>query len=140
MRKTEAAYIAGFFDGEGCICCVKSRNNNLRLRVTIVQRTSPVLRKIAKLMNCGKVHKKKTDSSYGNSLFVWYINDQVSLLKFIQVVLPYSIVKKKQLELGLKFLSTVSECGGTGHILKPSTLKKRRKIAKQIKELKHENI
>lgn len=142
ISKTDAAYIAGFFDGEGCITCVKiksKKNKNKkqspRLRIQLAQRDPYILLKITKLLKYGRISQKKSSGNY-----VWYLNSRLNLTHFIKTVLPYSVIKKKQLEVGIKFLKLLGEGCGAGYPISKSNLTKRLRLHKKLKELKHAYI
>ena len=130
ITKAQAAYIAGFFDGEGCICCADMQGVP-RLRVTLVQQNPEALYKITKLLGCGNVHYKHTQHCYGHPSYVWCLYGKTNLLWFIKLILPYAIVKQPQLELGIELLNTYGK--GPGYPLTKAIIRTRQKLAKKLR-------
>lgn len=91
------AYIAGFFDGEGCamILTIRRRVNDctfyrFRPVIKIQQKTEAVLIQIMNTLGCGHIDKTRTGFSY-------IINGLNGVLHFYQQIAPYSIVKHDSL-------------------------------------------
>jgi len=92
IRPVDRAYIAGFFDGEGCI---RIRPQDQRVVVAIGQKDPTTLYWIQQLIGCGHVRFNRGASEAG----VWYLNigDRHEVLHFIQVVYKHSQLKRRQL-------------------------------------------
>jgi hypothetical protein len=85
----EAAYIAGFFDGEGSI----ARRDG---RISITQKDPAPLYWIQKKLGCGSVLKRSGDSyRYG-------LSGKKRTYQFLMLILPYLIVKRQR---------ALEECG-----------------------------
>lgn len=91
----DAAYIAGLFDGEGCI----STYTSLSLRVNIAQKVPGVLYWVHATLGYGCVRLRKDKTSY----FECNTND--TMKQFLSTVLPYLRVKCDQARLGIELLS-----------------------------------
>lgn len=100
MEPTDLAYLAGFFDGEGCITTGIQRQGGrgyYLIRATVTQNSLPVLEAYEAEFG-GRI----LDPSPGKSAFVWQITgDQMA--HFLQTLLPYLRLKKEQAELALAF-------------------------------------
>ena len=100
-------YIAGFFDGEGCIfissrkdiCTYPSRHNksynclHRMVRITLSQNDIEVLEKIQEFLTLNNI----ISSIYTNPNNIQhqlYISKHDSSLKFLENILPFVIVKK----------------------------------------------
>ena len=80
------AYIAGFFDGEGCLY-LGNRGQNYRIIVT--QKTPMVLCWLKETLGCG--HTRPTaGGQYGQ----YRINTQRQVFDFLVAVYPYLVVKR----------------------------------------------
>ena len=96
-------WMAGFFDGEGCVSIRRSFDSrrlisNLNLLVSISQKDTTVLGLIVvayggKLNNCAGIHEVRWHGKASK--------------EFIETILPYSVVKRTQLEIALEFISTL---------------------------------
>ena len=88
------AYIAGFFDGEGCI---HARRSHADLQISIAQNVIAPLEVIAVQFG-GAITRRNAASIY-----TWRCPVK-SERSFLETILPYLIVKKEQAELGLEWL------------------------------------
>lgn len=103
MTDTEAAYLAGLFDGEGCVALYwhKSRRT-----------WSPRISIQLKLGSRGLTIISRYCKNYGSRLYVgfdmcrFYIYRRDQLLRFIEDVIPYTTLKTSQLLLLKNFLET----------------------------------
>jgi len=146
VSKVDAAYIAGFFDGEGCVSIShrkKYRKNTPRthLAIRMSQAFPNILYHIQKILGVGRVHKSKHigtlnyKSVYKNTFSVYSIKNQ---LEFLQTILPYSKTKKEEIVVAIKFIEFVKEhphCTGN----KPMSTdihQKKIKFSENLRELK----
>jgi len=118
MTVEEAAYIAGFFDGEGCLTMRRSNRHSrgkagsgvasvhYRLALDFANRHLGVLRWIQQFTG-GAIYSKYGPARSSRwapafALIMWNKADIERLLRAIQ---PYVKVKTEQVALGLDFLS-----------------------------------
>lgn len=101
MKKITDKYIAGLFDGEGC---VSIRYNKKRrcywLGVSISNNYLPVLIDIQRKYKGTVI----THTRYGNNRqgYSWIIGAK-SVLVFLNSVLPHLRIKREEVEIGLRF-------------------------------------
>jgi len=104
MDATMLAYIAGFLDGDGSIFFqiikTKSSHKPFRIRSSIAfyQKTSNVeiLNRLKEFFGVGYIrHRKSGISDYT-------IVESTEVKKILKSLQPYVILKKKQIELGLR--------------------------------------
>lgn len=93
----EAAYAAGFFDGEGCITAQVAKDGSTRLHVRIGQKFVDPL-EFVQLHFGGKLSQCKDGMFY----IEW---SGRSALPVIEAMLPYLIVKRRQAELAVEWCS-----------------------------------
>ncbi len=109
MKKTDLAYFAGIFDGEGCVTIKKvqkktTAGNTSRshsLQVDIGNTNEWLCRQFAFAFG-GSVHSQK---STGKRVWRW----QVAARKagaFLEAILPYMRIKRPQVEIALQFQRT----------------------------------
>jgi hypothetical protein len=94
------AYIAGFFDGEGCV--VNAKKN---IHLTSSQAGDIGKELLDKLKNdtgMGTVYKIRKIIESHQQGYVWTISKRQEIRKFINNVLPYSFIKKEKMLLLLK--------------------------------------
>lgn len=119
MDELKKAYIAGFFDGEGCVQLCKYRHPKTRghlsyyLRVVIANTEKEVLEQIQQEFG-GKVKQRKRVKPHHKDNFYLEISTQQARA-FLESVLPYLRIKRRQAELGIELANSVhSTWGETG--------------------------
>lgn len=90
------AWVAGFFDGEGCICAA-NHPNGPSLRVNIAQKNRLVLELIQQRLG-GKIYTRKVDGCSQ----LWYQNKE-ELKTFLTAISPYVILRKSEVDIALRF-------------------------------------
>ena len=108
------AYMAGIFDGEGCICLRKCKKRSVVLDISFAN-TNEWLIQWAKFAFGGKVYlvEQSSPSSKGKNwkpYWRWAMSSNKAL-GFLRLLYPYLRLKKPQAELAIKFQEAR---GGTG--------------------------
>jgi len=116
-------YIAGFFDGEGCITSHYRKNNTMTKDVTIAQKDPTILYEIQDFFDVGYV--------WENSC-VWGVNGARDIELVLNALLPYLRIKKHRAELMLEICSMVR---GSGWRVPPEHHARRRELGDQIRAL-----
>ncbi len=102
-------YVAGFFDGEGCVCITKTHRkirdtHEYVLSTGIGNTYAPILYYLKEEFG-GYIHlnlsAKKRKATY-KPFFQWHITGKKARC-FLEKLLPYLIVKKEQAEIGIAF-------------------------------------
>lgn len=95
----ELAYIAGFFDGEGCIQIGGQGD-------LVVSASNTNLESLQFLMDVlgGRVRRLKPVATTRKTLYIWQI-PAASAPEVLEMLLPYLIVKKQQALLAIEFSS-----------------------------------
>ena len=137
----ELSYVAGFFDGEGCVHIARQRAHpggvtyiNYYLRVDIANTNKDILIWISGLFGYGSVTKKgrKGNRKQGWSLVI--VSRQAA--SFLTDISPYVKVKRGQVALGIEFQKTKGkrkseyQGGNTEDVLK-----QRLSISEQMSQL-----
>lgn len=109
MRKTfsevNKAYLAGLLDGDGAImaCIEPHKEKKFRFRVRICvkisQNDDAVLRWSKKIAGFGNIR-------HNRDLYEWQSYDQKEIRNFLQLLLPYFKVKKRQAKLAIRIINT----------------------------------
>ena len=101
MRKTDIAYWAGFFDGEGCIG-LDSNVRSIVLSVSIGQ-ANPWLIQHLRFTFGGSVRRRPIGSC-GNKrpFWVWRAHANQAL-SFLEIVYPFLKLKKQEAEIAINF-------------------------------------
>jgi hypothetical protein len=140
IKETDLAWIAGFFDGEGCIGIRKRipKNKNwnpiYRVYLSIVQVDPKPLEKIQGILG-GSFWKDKSYRGPGGNFYFWEISGQ-SALDTIKLFKDYTISKKEELETAL-LLDGKFKVKGNHIKLTEQELEDREFIYKKLKELKN---
>lgn len=141
MKDTDAAWLAGIFDGEGSVnLSFKPKLSTkgawvLRLRITNTHR--PTIDHISSLMGFGHINvRNKHDNS--RESYEWQI-EAISAVKFLEIICPFCITKKRQAEVALeadgirRYAPRQRRAIGTGRG-GPSISEETHNILKQISE------
>jgi len=98
MSKIDFAYLAGFFDGEGCI---QITGDKYVLHCGITNTNKWVL-ELFRFNFSGSVAKKQTYQPNQQPLFRWFCSSTTARV-FLETLLPYLKIKRAQAEVAIKF-------------------------------------
>jgi hypothetical protein len=98
-----AQYAAGFFDGEGCVNCATNRGGSPFVRILIVNTNLEVLERFKETWG-GDINKNYKSKEHWKQAYTWRLSHTSAGL-FLEEILPYLIVKKKQSELAIEFIN-----------------------------------
>lgn len=98
VTERDIAYIAGFFDGEGCITTVP-RTGQIRLNVT--QNDPTILYWIKATLGYGQVRIRKDKCA------MWTVTNKADCARFLDTVGPYLKGKSQQADIA-RYILTVS--------------------------------
>jgi hypothetical protein len=101
LTMLSSEYLAGFFDGEGFV----SINSGGRVQIGITQKNPEILCEIKNIFG-GNIYLESRKPGVCSH---WKITDKVGIKNFLSLILPFSVVKKKEIELGLRAVDLVRE-------------------------------
>ena len=104
MKKTDLAYAAGFFDGEGTLSIVKTRQYGYiqyQLRVSACSTDEWACRRF-QFMFGGRIRKRPGRNPHHKTCWDWRISCREAG-DFLKIVLPYLHIKRDRAEIALKF-------------------------------------
>lgn len=108
-------YIAGFFDGEGCISSQEywergkyEKYPRINLQISITNTNKEVLNLIRGVFG-GTVRSHGKKKRNHKKCYDWKLCGKEKMRVFLTSILPYLVVKKEDAELGLKFIETLRE-------------------------------
>lgn len=90
-------WLAGFFDGEGCVRSKYTSGGYLQVRCSISQKDREILETIQQQLGYGRIYSKVTCYSLE-------ISKKAEVMHFIRLIYPHSVVKKRQLHVGYLLL------------------------------------
>lgn len=106
MRKTDWAYLAGFFDGEGCITLAPTQvkgkwQKTFILRVQLASTNEWAIQAVK--FACGGVVSIDRQRSGNHKLAYRWVISSNNALVFLGQILPYLKIKRPLAELAIKF-------------------------------------
>jgi hypothetical protein len=137
--KTDLAWAAGFFDGEGCVAVGRNKKNNsqkpwwFHVSVALVCTNKPAIEKFLNIAEIGSLNKRKRTKT--NKLTWAWRASLTNSKEFLEKLLPYLIIKKEEVKLAIK-LSNSMKRGGNYRSYTNKERKERIKLSKQISLLK----
>ena len=103
MSNPSKEYIAGFFDGEGCIRVAHNRKDSgSGIHVFITNTFKPILDQIQSLYG-GRVSLRSKSNPKHRTCYQWRISNRIQALVFLSDMEPLLIEKKAQARLGIEF-------------------------------------
>lgn len=99
---TDAAYLAGFIDGEGTIMLIVRANESVGVLLTVANTKSSVITWIMEVTGIGRLHSRPRRSPRHAPTYWWQASSEAaeSILKQMR---PYLKIKGDQAELALEF-------------------------------------
>jgi len=109
MEPCDAAYVAGFFDGEGSIGIVhcnrrKEGYGTFRLLIGFTNTDLRVLTWIRDAIGGGHLSHKYRVSSRHKLAWELRISERKTCKRLLEAMLPYLKIKRERVELGIQFL------------------------------------
>ncbi len=81
-----AAWMAGYFEGEGCIY-KDPRCNSWRLTINNTDRD--VLQKFARFAGVGEVKETTKKADHYKDMFVWHLHKRPEVRRVLEMMLPF---------------------------------------------------
>ncbi len=110
MEETDKAYFAGLVDGEGCITVSKGKYDNRVLAVVIVMCDKEPIELLHQSFGGCLFYVEKKNPKWKNS-WHWSVKSQKAK-PFLEAVLPYLRVKRKQALAALELIDSFTHIGG----------------------------
>ncbi len=108
MDKTLIAYLAGYFDGEGCVGMRRqSRGGRFHISVAVTTGCRPALNLFAENFG-GRVSPVKR--RHNRQLYTWCVAGRENTARFLFAIQPYSIEKRLQIDAALEWLCYQPPC------------------------------
>ena len=135
LIEQEKAYIAGFFDGEGCVEISRNHhraNPQLFLRIIVSNTYKPIIDWLYAIYG-GTTHFRKQQANW-RSCWHWRISARKAEI-FLRDIYPYSKIKKEQIKLAFEFIETIKSKGRNNLTQEVKT--KREQLKSQISGFKY---
>ena len=139
LTNDEWAYLAGFFDGDGCVSIAKSQTTispTYALTVIFTQADGPFLEYWQRRTGLGNVYERslKSNRSPRHPGFQWRMSHKDSI-KFLKKIFGHVALKKDQVQLALEFAKLPSACWGSKGV-PPRITQKREEYKQALSKLK----
>jgi hypothetical protein len=146
LTEVQKAYIAGFFDGEGCISISKYQGKNnitpaYTLKVVIGQKGDQPLFEFMEITGLGKIHKHKKQSCSGD-FYQWHLCP-ADAKELLMAMLPYLRNKKREAQIAVEFVQkfnrasqTRGEGKGRGYSIPKCIVEQKERYRLALHELK----
>lgn len=114
LSKIDAAYLAGFIDGEGCIAIFKKNTPNgwspqYQLYIGITNTNKKVIDWAYSKMGGYLYEKKRSNATKHRIAYTLSVRGWESVIYVLNQIYPYLRVKKLQAELMYEFIENVSK-------------------------------
>lgn len=137
IERMTPQYLAGFFDGEGCITVTMSGVTNPRVMVSITQSDYNILWAIWKTFcepNTGCLYQPCRKNPRGKEQPCWLLHfTGKSCLPILKAIEPYVILKRKLVTWGIEMAQLTQERGKGGSTLPPENRKRRFELMHLVK-------
>lgn len=137
------AYLAGFFDGEGCIDIQRERGNikkrgyvcaHPRVRIAQVAASRYVLDEICKMYGGAVYYRTHKSPTQRDSVSFEGLQGK-NLIRFMEDILPHLVVKREQVSLALWWMQNMAHKKRAQH---PGIDKARLFFAEEMSAMKHD--
>lgn len=139
MNPTDLAWVAGFFDGEGCIRAREYHRTDTKhprtcwcIIMSVTQRDRTALLHFQKIVGFGTVTAKT-----GMTAWQWVSGSPTSIANLINLILQYSVVKHEQLLVALELISRLKQRKGRGFRISEEERNERHRLTLLLSQLKH---
>lgn len=113
MKEITLEYIAGLFDGEGCVSITKRSESDFYIRCCIVNAHRQVLLDVINFFALGVIHNNVNKIKPNRKIPVYTITfDRLSGVAFMEAIKPYLRIKIKEVEHVLQYHSEKIKLGG----------------------------
>jgi len=100
-------YIAGFFDGEGCI--TRKDKKHCSIAICVTQTNFEVLDEIKRFFGFGNIREIKKRKLHWKEAWSYDVQDQFQIKQFLVVIEPYLLVKKEKAQKAIEEISNYQE-------------------------------
>jgi hypothetical protein len=140
LTETEKAYIAGFFDGEGCVSISKykregaNRTPSYTLQVVIAQKGIAILNGLYAITGIGVIHERY---KYHPGTYEWRLNPK-DAVDFLTEILPYLRGKYQEAMIAIEYQSKqgTKNHKGRGYVVPQALIDEKESYYKKLQEMK----
>lgn len=134
LNRITPQWLAGFFDGEGCVSCVRHRGMPA-LRVDLIQAEYNILHLIGLKFDRQPTAKTRRNIKHKQG---WCLSfGGKSALPFLEFIKPHVVLKRKLVDWGIEMAKLHGEPGGNRRrgkgFLEPKVRQRREELLRTIK-------
>lgn len=90
MKDTEAAWLAGYIDGDGCVSIHNQTNREFkRLVISIDSTDLCLLERVKQLTGTGTIVAKKKSQDHHSQAYSWRAGSAYKVIEILETILPY---------------------------------------------------
>jgi hypothetical protein len=131
MKDTDAAWAAGFLDGEGTFAVTMDANGGINIRVTATQVVEAPLTKLQELFG-GNIYYIPATRPNHRDTYRWQLSKTSDVEAFLNAVAPYLVVKALHVILQRKALR-FAKANNTG--ISEDMLRERIAVCEEVRRL-----
>jgi hypothetical protein len=142
VTEVDKAYLAGFFDGEGCVGyydAAKSYSHRpayFHASVSVCNTDPRAILWIKKITGMGKSKIIRFTDGKRRVAYQWQIGKKADILLFLHTIRPYLRVKDTQVDVLLAHLATEDAYTKKHGSVTPEIVESRQHVADQLKKMK----
>jgi hypothetical protein len=141
LTKSDRAYLAGIFDGEGCVGYYKRRGSRTKYSyvsmVLITQSDFRLMLWLEEKIGFGSVTSRAGKKHFE---YHWQDNKKSDVVEFLEAIEPYLLLKREQARVLLKHLAAEGTEPFKKGSVTPDVLAKREEVYTELRRLKTCNM
>ena len=130
MKDTDAAWAAGFLDGEATFTARVTESGTFHVTVLVSQVMPAPLLKLKELFG-GNIHQRPAHGNNGRPFHVWALKGPIVLRAMLTAILPYLVLKDKHAQM---LLEACDLMGVNGRMVTTDVLRDRIEISERFRE------
>ena len=137
LTETEKAYLAGLFDGEGCVGYYKRKGRRAKhcymSLIAISQSDMRLMLWLQERIPFGSVYGKRGKKAFE---YKWETNKRADVYTFLLTIQPYLVLKKEQVDVLLRHLEKEGLEPKLKGEVTPAILAQREQVYTELRRLK----
>jgi hypothetical protein len=128
-----SAYVAGFFDGEGCVMCgLRGGRHIPHITVSLGSTNLEILQELQSAFG-GRINASKSQKAHYKKAWNWQLIRHEEIFAFLELIQPFVRVKKPQVDAAIACKEAFANI--RGQIMPESVLLARLALRVQLTEM-----
>lgn len=141
LTETDKAYLAGLFDGEGCVGYYNSNPDRegtpyCCAQLIITMTDESVVRWVQRTLGCGHVSIAVKNDQVRRTAYQWQVSKKAQVRQVLSVIRPYLKVKAAQVDVLLALFNEEASYVMRHGSVSPEIAARRLETVQQLKALK----